>query len=81
MCSVEQWPAEEHGGVWWCAVACWFTLWSKRSDSHCIEYTWGVSNIVTLVGHEMMQDGAAIARGIQQCIVVGRDVQWHAEVI
>ena len=44
---VEQWSTSGHGDAWWCVVECQFALWSRRSDSHRIEYTQGVSSTVT----------------------------------
>ena len=71
--SVEQWYADGHGDAWGSVIVCWTTLWSG-SASHHIEYMWGVTGVVTLVGHRMVQDCIVIAGGIQWCIGTGL---WH----
>lgn len=46
---------------------------------HCSEYIRGVTGAATQVGSRMLQDGIAVAEGIQQCTGVGRSVQWHVQ--
>lgn len=78
-CRKVQCFVEEHRGAWRSVVVCWSALWSRRSVSHRIEYTRGVTGTVTHVGHEIVHDGIAVARGTQCCRGTGRNVQWHAK--
>lgn len=64
ICREEKWPAEEHGDTWWYTIACMFTLWGRRSDSHHIEDVRGVTGIVTQAGQRMIQDGIDVVGGI-----------------
>lgn len=75
---MEQWSTDGHGDTWGCVVVCW-TMLGSGSASHHTEYMRGVSGIVTQVGHRTVQDGIAVAEGIQWCTGVGHSVQWHVQ--
>lgn len=79
LCNEEKWPAEEHGDTWWYTTACQFTMWARRSDSHCIEDMWGVTSAVTQAGHKMVQDGIDVAWGIQWCTRTCCGIHWHVK--
>lgn len=64
-CSVEQWFADEHIDAWRCVVVCGFTPWSRRSNSHHLEVSHGVSTTLSHEGYKLIQDDMAVGSGVQ----------------
>ena len=52
-------------------------MWVRRSEWYLIEDVQGVTVEVTQEGHKRVKDGIVVIEGIQWCIGIVCDIQWH----